>query len=176
MGLAPAKAGTGTDLAKSVPNPSQIPVGTPLAGRPPDGSRRAELPHRALASGPNAQLPAVSAPTPLTGRAGPVSGPRGLEANCPWPAPFPRPAPPAARPGDLGRAGPHRLCSQASAVLWGRQTSRHRSSPSYSLGIHGADRLAISQPASGGISQFLPGEPTCVHGVCDRAGAVGISR
>ena len=79
------------------------PVGTPLAGCPPDRSRRAELPHRAPALGRNGQtvpLPAVSAPTPLARNPGTVSGPRCLEANCPWPAPFPRPAPQTYRAGD----------------------------------------------------------------------------
>jgi len=143
-----------------------------MPGTPPGGVR----PCRHGATVPSAAasypgpLPAVSAPTPLVGTPGTVSGPWDLEANCPWSAPFPRPAPPAARSGDLRQGDPRRPCSQASAVLWGRQTSRRRSSPSCSRRIHGADHATIFTVADGGTSQFLYGELTCVHGVFDRAG------
>jgi len=45
--------------------------------------------------------PAVSAPTPHAGTLGTVSDPWCLETNCPWPAPFPRPAPRTYRAGDM---------------------------------------------------------------------------
>ena len=48
--------------------------------------------------------PAVSAASHVAGSAGSVSGPWFVAANCPWPAPFPRPAPPAVSPGDYGQA------------------------------------------------------------------------
>ena len=119
---------------------------------------------------------AVSAPTPLARGPGPASGPRGLEANCPWPAPFPRPAPLTSRPGDTRQAVRRRRCSQGSAVLWGRLTSRVRSSPSCSRRIYGADRGAITAAAGRGTSQFPCEESTYVHGVFDRAGPFCVSR
>ena len=77
--------------------------------------------------------------------------------------------------GDASQAVHRQRCSQASAVLWGRLTSRVRSSPSCSRRIHGADRGAITAAAGRRISQFLCEESPYVHGVVDRAGPCRIS-
>jgi len=146
-----------------------IAVGTAVSGGPSHRSRRAELPHRAPVLGHDGQalggmpypgsLPAVFASTPLARVPGPVSGPRSLEANCPGPAPFPRPAPPTHHAGDFRQAALRRLCSRGSSVLWGRQTSHARSSPSCSGPVRGATALPYgslihySPPATGASPQ-----------------------
>ena len=61
-------------------------------------------------------MPAVFAPMPPAGSAGPAPGPRGLEANCPWPAPFPPPAPPT--------TGPPSSCAESLRTCMGSLTSR----------------------------------------------------
>src|ERR1700676_191754 len=89
-----------------------VAVGTAVARRPPHGSRRAELPHRALALGDDARAirpPAVLALAPETGNAGTGSGPASPPRDSPWLSSFP-PSPP--RP-----AAHRRLCSGTSQVL-----------------------------------------------------------
>ena len=66
---------------------------------------------------------------------GSVSGTCFADTICPWPDPFPLPAPQTATHRDP--------CSRASSVLWACPTSHVRASPPCSLGIHGADLAAI---------------------------------
>ena len=66
---------------------------------------------------------------------GSVSGTCFVDTICPWPDPFPLPA-----PQTTTRRDP---CSRASSVLWACPTSHVRASPSRSLGIHGADLAAM---------------------------------
>ncbi len=101
-----------------------IAVGMALSGHPPHRSRRAELPHRAPASG-NDVLSRILPPH-VFGRAHGAGLP-GLESrtwfarpNFPWPSPFPPDAP----PGEVSPAA----CSRPSKVLWACLTSRYRSS------------------------------------------------
>ena len=101
-----------------------ITVGMALAGHPPHRSRRAELPHRAPASGTDV-LSRVLRPH-VFGRAHGAGLP-GIESrtwfarpNFPWPSPFPPDAP----PGEV----PPASCSRPSLVVWACLTSRYRSS------------------------------------------------
>ncbi len=114
--------------------PGLRPLGS---ARPPGGSRRAALPHRALAAGHDAKvaLPCVSARAArLARRSGAGSGTRFALADCPWPTPFPPRAPPPLA----------RFCSPASQVLWSCPTRRARSSRDYALGL----ALAASAPSA----------------------------
>ena len=62
----------------------------------------------------------------------------------------------------MSYAGCRRRCSQASSVLWGRLTSRVRSSPACSRRIHGADRDAPSRPDAGSPSSCAESLRACM--------------
>ncbi len=109
-----------------------VAVGPGVTPRPPHRSRRAGLPHRAPASGDDAQAlisvsrPAVSASASTSKLSGSVSGSGEADADSNWPVPFPPPPPQT-------RAHP-RLCSGASQVLWDCPTSHARASLTCPLG------------------------------------------
>jgi len=130
----------------------------PVTRRPPHRSRRAALPHRAPAVGHDAQarrepVPVVSGPALVADMPGTESGVWVAGADSLWPGPFPPPPPPSA---------PQRgLCSRASPVLRTCPTSPDRSSPSCSLGIHGADLATIGQAGHGDLP--IPVRVACMH-------------
>jgi len=150
------------------PRRGTVAVGTALAGRPPHRSRRAELPHRAPASGGDAEAhqrigmtdaglgkpasypslpPDVPAQVHLARTSsGPVSGARFAQAGSPWPTPFP-PSPPQllAEP-----------CSETSQVIWGCPTSHGRPSWACVLGLPHAASWTPSQKATVGSPDSRP--------------------
>jgi len=119
-----------------------VAVGTGLAACPPHGSRRAELPHRALASDPDAQ--ALAACRILSNAlCQSVAAPGPIDWFCRSGLSLARPLP--STPSADDAATPRRRpCSGASSVLRACPTSRRRSSPSRPMRVHGAD--ADSQP------------------------------
>jgi hypothetical protein len=112
--------------------PGAIPVGTALAGGPPDRSRRAELPHRAPASGPGVgaraglgmhdadrrQPPVDEATHPLPGQAVPLAP----AAKCTQPA-----------AACLAVEGPHSVDVAWHGVV-GEMTPHHACQPAPLLG------------------------------------------
>jgi len=134
-----------------------VAVGTPVAGRPPHRSRRAELPHRAPASGVDGQSghlgpPPVSVPAPASAQSGSASGAGVAGNDSPWPGPFPPRPPPA-------RVSP-RVRSTASSVLRARPTSHARSSPSCPIRVHGTDSRAVRPEPNMGSPSF---RARCLH-------------
>ncbi len=100
----------------------------PVTRHPPHRSRRAARPHRAPASGDDAQAPEGAYRrgwAHVTGVPGAVSGSWSAPPRSPWPVPCPLPAPP------VPWGAP---CSKASAVLWSCPTPCTRASRSYPVG------------------------------------------
>ena len=131
-----------------------VAVGMPVSPHPPHRSRRAELPHRALASGRNARLvvrPAVPVPAHCQ-----------VSRHCvrcafrwtgsPWPTPFPPPSPRSFQ----------RLCSKTSPVLWNCPT------PCFVHHWLVSSRLP-NAASSGSIPRRTWDLPVPVHGVSVRA-------
>lgn len=111
-----------------------VAVGTAVARRPPHGSRRAELPHRALASDqtPRDGSPSRARPGGSLGRSSGRATPSlcGTGSDRPvLPSGTLFGQAPSLHP--LRRAALAALCSRVSRVLWACPTSRTRASPSY---------------------------------------------
>src|SRR5581483_2958963 len=153
-----------------------VAVGTAVARRPPHRSRRAELPHRALASD---QTPRGGSPSRAwsggslgrsSGRTShPYSALSPIDLFCRRHSLWPSPLPP------LRRRVLTLLCSRASQVLRACPTSRTRASPSYP--DKGSRRGPVKSQVGCGTSR-LPNERVvlscevlaCVRGVFDPAG------
>jgi len=135
------------------------PVGTPLAGCPPDRSRRAELPHRAPALGPDGQTPLCCLPYPLQRRL------RGWPVLCPGPGASERIAlgrPPSLRPLRRRRGRWTLVTPVAAAVVRGH------------LRYYGAVRLPVlvhRRLAPVGFTTRTATPSRCASGSRPRAGS-----